>query len=40
MSVSKDELKRRIEEDRESRADRPKRGPKTSLSGHASRDKD
>ncbi|HTW45276.1 MAG TPA: hypothetical protein VMD58_06990 [Acidobacteriaceae bacterium] len=42
LSVSKSELNRRMEADRQSKAGRPKRGPKpkTSVSGHASFDKD
>lgn len=42
LSVSKSELNRRMEADRQAKAGRPKRGPKpkTLVLGHASFDKD
>jgi len=41
LTVSKDELKRRLDAEKLANADKPKRGPKskTSSSGHAASDK-
>jgi len=40
MSVSKSELNRRLEADRQAKEGKPKRGPKPKSSGHVSSDKD
>lgn len=40
MSVSKSELNRRLEADRQAKEGKPKRGPKPKASGHVSSDRD